>query len=161
MSHLLKFFLAIAFSAAIAFPAYADSKEDKIRELIELSGGTRIMETMRSTMIQQIGGMLDQKLPDISDSHRAEFIQIITSEFEASLPGFMDAMIPIYDDALTENEIDDAITFFKTPSGQSFSEKQPQMVMKGMQAGRTWGMALGERISKRIQAKAQELGYNI
>lgn len=141
--------------------AHAESKQDKIRELIQISGASSTLDMMRGPMIQQLRVNLDQALTDLTDDHRQQLIAVIEDEFEATFPEFVNMMVPIFDKTFTEQEINDVVAFYKTPSGKAFAEKQPQMMMQSMQVGQAWGQLFGQRVSERVKAKAKELGYNI
>lgn len=142
-------------------PAYADSKEDKIRELIAISGAGGTLEVMRAPMTQQLEGQLNQALPNMPDEHRQELLAVVNEEFDKFFPKFIDHIVPLYAETFTEEEISDVVAFFKTPSGQAFAEKQPQMMLKSMRATQEWGRQFGQRVTERLKAKAQELGYNL
>lgn len=126
MSRLLSLFVGILL---------AESKQDKIRELIKISGASSTLDMMRGPMIQQLRVNLDQALPNLTDDHRQQLIGVIEEEFEATFPEFVNMMIPVFDETFTEKEINDVVAFYKTDSGKAFAEKQPQMMMKSMQAG--------------------------
>ena len=92
-------------------------------------------------------------------------IQTLQASGAAVPPGFFDAfraeidqgqltdaIAQVYARNLTPEEMKAALTFFRTPEGQSFIKKQPAIMressMAGEQLGRKWGEAAAQKVQQ-------------
>ena len=69
----------------------------------------------------------------------------------------VDAMIPIYQHHLTEDDITSVIAFYKSPVGQKILREQPAMMTEGMQAGQDIMMKRLPEMLDRLQARIAKL----
>ncbi len=60
-------------------------------------------------------------------------------------------LIPIYQQQLTESQVQAALAFFQSPEGKKFVAAQPIIHQKSMQAVQDWGKAFGHRIVEKYQ----------
>lgn len=67
----------------------------------------------------------------------------------------VDMLVPIYQEYLTQEDLEEVIKFYQSPAGKKLGSSAPHISMATMQAGQQWGMKLGQK----IQAKLQEKGY--
>ena len=65
-------------------------------------------------------------------------------------------VIPIYSKHLDEKEVDDLITFYKSPTGKKLIEKLPAVLDESMKEGENWGREIGKKITEELN---KENGY--
>ena len=125
--------LSCALLAAF-FPAHADdaSKTAKVHELFrlikldELSAQmmNQVMSQVNSGMMQQVIGVhlsvADQKKVDDFSGQ----VQLIVSN-ALSWKSLEPEYTKLYADAYTEQQLDDLLTFYRSPTGQAVVEKTP------------------------------------
>lgn len=147
LSTLLFSLIAItAFSQDKGQPGYiADSIDEKIKEMIEVSGGQAGFDVAIDQMIE----MQKSAAGEVSDGFWDEFNKEIKGEAYYDL---YEMLIPIYKKHLTEEEVDAAITYYKSPLGKSLVTKNPLIMQESMQVGYQWG----EKVGKKIMMKMEE-----
>ena len=62
-------------------------------------------------------------------------------------------LVPVFAKHLTEEELEAAIAFYKTPEGASMLAKMPGLMQDSQQAGALWGEQLGEQIIRALESK--------
>lgn len=116
------------------------SKQQKIRKLMYMTGTKETAEAIMNEMI----GMYIRMFPDIpSETWDGLRKDIKVDEL-------VEKTIPIYDKYFSEQEIDDMITFYETPTGKKLAVSTPMMAAENMQVGQEWGLELAGKIINRI-----------
>ena len=118
----------------------AQSKTEKIKELMTL---TKMMENM-DIIINYVIETNQKNYPNSSPEFWKEFRN------EATKKDLINLLIPVYDKNFSEKELEDMITFYKTPSGQAVITKMPQIYIESSKVGEVWGREIGEKIAKKI-----------
>ncbi len=138
--------------AAIHLPVAAEesgedsAKRTDIRRLMELTGagdmGIQTMKQMITYYKQSNTGVPDKFWDDfMAEANAAELVEMC---------------IPSYEKHFTHDEIKGLIAFFETDLGKKMIEKQGVIMQECMEAGQKWGMALGEKIAKKLQEEGYE-----
>ena len=114
-------------------PAKADeaSKTAKAEELLQLTQGDQMMKMMEPMM----KGMMAQAEKDMSAEQRAkagEMREKIMALMVESLNKTKPALVKIYTDTYTEEELDAILTFYKSPAGKSLIQKMPEVMQRSM-----------------------------
>lgn len=128
--------IAVFLVGNIAF-SQSQSKMEKISELIKVTGSVRNTEQVREKLFE----VYEQQFPQLSK----EFWQTAKSKFDITKL-YQEKLIPIFDKYYTEEELDAAITFYKSPLGSSFVSKQPQITEASMEIGSQWGREVAESL---------------
>lgn len=127
----------------LSFSANAQSKNEKIKQLLELTGSGKLG-------IQ----MMDQMIGSFKNSYSAvnqEFWEDFKKEIN---PGDIENMIlPIYDKYYTETDIDQLIAFYNSPIGKKMIATMPQVMQESVSAGQNWGRKIGEKVLARLKEK--------
>lgn len=98
---------------------FSQSKKEKVRELITLMKQDSLMDKMMDSMMPSFG------LTELSESEK---MKKVMKSMKAIMKKFVDDdMVNIYDKYFTEAELNDFITFYKSPSGQKFMKMQPDI----------------------------------
>lgn len=124
----------------------ATTKEQDIRQLLELTGSLKLAEQIMDQMM----AAFQQNAPGIEkefwDGFRAE---IDTEEL-------VQMTVPIYDKHFTHEEIRGMIAFYHTPLGAKLIEKLPAIAQESMAAGMKWGEEIGQKAVARLQAREEK-----
>lgn len=131
--------LLIALLAAIFFmPAFATPAQDaSIQKLLTLTDAQKLNDAAIVNSNEMIDSSLKPVLKldnmtaerkKIVESFLEEYKQIVRDEFswEKMLPDY----IRIYKETFTEEEIQDLITFYESPTGRMFVQKMPVIMDK-------------------------------
>jgi hypothetical protein len=95
-------------------------------------------EDMVNQMVQNMIDRMDlsggQRLSTQQEAAVRQLMGSVKRGFARTMPEMFDAMIPVYADVYTEQELRDVIAFFKTPSGQAYVAKSVQASAAAMEA---------------------------
>jgi len=131
------------FGLSITGFSQSSSKQQAIRELLEVTGSAKIGVQVLNNMVSTY----QKSYTKADSSFWDEFMK------EVSPDGFVSITIPIYDKYFTEEEIRQIIAFYKTPIGQKIISTMPSVMREAMNAGEAWGKEIGEKILKRLKEK--------
>ncbi len=127
---------------SFAVNAQNNSKNEKIKQLLELTGSGKMA-------IQ----MMNQMMANLKTTHSKagdEFWEDFKKEIRAE--DIENMIIPIYDKYYTENDIEQLIAFYNSPIGKKMISTMPQVIQESMVVGQNWG----KQIIEKIQAKLKE-----
>jgi uncharacterized protein len=114
-------------------PARADevSKSAKAAELLQLVQGDQIIKAMEPIM----KGMMAQAGKDIPEEQRAKagemqekIMAMVAARWRQAAP----ALVKVYSDTYSEQELDGILAFYKSPVGKSFLQKTPEVMQRSM-----------------------------
>ena len=103
-----------------AAPAHADeaSKAKKVEQMLQLTHVDQLMDQMMSQM-QPMMEEIQKRMVDLMKSRMS---------WEKLKPIY----VKLYNELLTEDEIDASIAFYGTPAGQSLIKKMPLLMQKSV-----------------------------
>lgn len=146
----------VIFSAATMFAAGTKPSEASIRELLSLSGSPKMIEMSKGQMTGMASAPVQQALqghaltPEIKKivADSGEKMSALVNEamkWEALEPVFVE----LYQSAMTQEEVDGIVAFYKTPAGKAMVEKMPALM-------RTSGQRLQQQLAPVMQ-KIQQI----
>src|ERR1051326_2800018 len=114
-------------------PVRADeaSKSAKAEELLQLTQGDQMMKMMEPMM----KGMMAQADKNMSPEQRArvgDIQQKVMALVAVGLSKAKPALVKVYTDTYTEEEIDGILGFYKSSAGKAFLQKMPQVMERSM-----------------------------
>ena len=124
-----KVILVSVFCFVAFINGYSQTKQASIKELFHVMQTDTLMDKMFTSMIP---GMLKQMQGQITDSVSRTRAEEMTNSVIETIKGISKKMIDedmvvLYDKYFTQNEINDFISFYKTPSGQKFIKVSPDI----------------------------------
>jgi uncharacterized protein len=125
---------------AVAAPA----TEKSIRELLVLTGAGNL----GAQIVQNVLPALKKALPSAPNSFWDDFMKDVRSDELITL------IIPIYQRNLSEEDVQAALRFYRTPTGQRLVTALPAITQQSVQAGQEWGQALAQRATAKFQSTA-------
>jgi len=120
----------------------APATEKSIRELMAVTGA----EDLSAQVLQGVLPALKSAIPNAPDSFWNDFMKDVQPDELVSL------IVPIYQRNLTEEDIQSALVFYRSPAGRRLIAKQSVIGQQSMQAGQQWGRILAQRALARFQA---------
>lgn len=122
------------------------SKQEKVKEMMEITGSGNIGKYFADNMIDYLA----KGYPDIP--------KFVLEEFKSEIkPNELQEMVvPIYEKHFTEKEIDDILMFYKTDTGKKLIEKLPIILQESTIIGEKWGKEIGQKVLNKLKEK-----YNI
>jgi hypothetical protein len=143
MKKIIIAFLICGLSISAFSQTTNNSKIEKIKNLLEMTGSGKLGVQVANNMIsvyQKSYNMVDKKFWD-------DFIKEIKAEDLVNL------IIPIYDKYYTEDDIDQLTSFYNTPTGKKMIETLPIVTQESMTAGQAWGKLIGEKVIQQLTEK--------
>lgn len=141
-------FATIALVAVLSLPALQataaeQATDNSIRELMALTGagnlGVQVMQNMLPA--------LKQLVPQAPESFWTEVSKEMNPDEIVSL------IVPIYRKHFTEDEIQETLAFYRSPTGRKVIQTLPQVMQESMAAGQQWGQMLAQRVLSKAKAK--------
>ncbi|WP_199141315.1 DUF2059 domain-containing protein [Pedobacter sp. ASV12] len=148
----MKKFLIIAFLSLAGPTCFAQGTstttpyKTELQKLLTLSGS----EASFKVAIDQMIGTLKQQQSDIP----AEFWTEMETELKkTSMTELLDLLLPVYQKHLSIDDLKQITAFYESPAGKKFAEKTPLILNGSMEAGKEWGMKIGQRVVDKIKEK--------
>ena len=128
---------------SLSVNAQNNSKTEKIKQLLELSGsgkmGIQIMDQMISSFKSSNSKMNEEFWEDFKKEIKAE--------------DFENMILPIYDKYYSESDIDQLIVFYNSPIGKKMISTMPQVMQESMAAGQKLGKEIAEKFIAKLKEK--------
>ena len=142
--------------------AYADeaSRRAMAEELLNLANMQGTMEKSFAMIKQMMPAQMEKmkqatgqtNMPSCVSSQTTKMMDMMAQEY--SWDKIKGDFITLYVETFTEDEMEGVIAFYKSPAGQAFIKKQPELMRRSMELSQKMMM----RIMPKIQAMAKELG---
>jgi uncharacterized protein len=150
--------LLTLFVGLVSLNASAQTKKDKIAELLKVMQSEKMINTIfdnMTTMIQQqVSSLTDQKDAK-KDSLAKVYMDFVMKETKDFAQRLMNEDMPlIYDKYFTENEIQKYINFYKTPEGKKLLDQTPAIQNELMTIMMSKYMP---ELTEKFKKKAEEL----
>ncbi len=161
--------LTLATAALLCLPARAtEPTAESVEELLRVTQPESMLETiygqfesgMRAGMQQAVAGQrLSDKQQSILDNAPREFAAVLREELSwARIQGIY---VGIYRESFTQEEIDGMLVFYKSPVGQAFVRKMPQVTQRSGQVMQVLAAPMAEKMRaamERAVAHARSAG---
>jgi len=153
--------VAVAMSTLAAFGQDA-TRRALAEELLERANIKESMEKSLAMVKQAIPTQLGQMQKAYGQTNDAakvtremdQVMDVIAKEL--SWDNLKESYISLYAETFTKEELEGIIAFYKSPAGQAYTKKLPQLMQKSMELSQK----LIQQVMPRIQAMASELQSN-
>jgi len=144
---------------SVSMSSYSQPSTESILRYFEVTKTKQLLDTMYQQSGGQVRGMILQqdKWPDgYTDEKKVEVankVATMTEDFmreKLGWPVLEETFVELYSKHFTEKEIQDAIAFYETESGQSMNEKIPAVTAEAMQKTLEISQQLGPDLEKMI-----------
>jgi hypothetical protein len=157
-------FLLALVSIAVLTPAQAQQPSaNKIalaKEIITAKGSANMFDPVlpgvvdkAKSMFLQTNPMLAKDLNDVAEKLRTEF-----SPRSSEL---LTEMAKLYAAAFTEQELKDALAFYKSPVGRKISATEPGVLEQTFDAVNLWSEKFSEQVISRMRAEMKKKGHDL
>ena len=119
------------------------SKTNDIKRLLEITGSGKLGVHVGQTMISSF----KQSYPNVPEEFWNNFLKELNSDV------LINMIIPIYDKYYSESEIRELTEFYQSALGKKVIATMPQIMQESMQAGQSWGRAIGEKVYTNLKEK--------
>ena len=142
------------------------SKEDAIRELIEITGtaaiADQLLQQIVPIMMQDHWKILKKAYP-LAPDHLFDIMEEEAMRaFSESIPELIDGTIFIYAKYFTISEINELNLFYRTELGRKLIRVLPELTVETTKFGYLWGRDIvAPRSAKRIKDLLRHKGYEL
>ena len=153
-------------SAAFAGTASAQQKPPSAaaialaKELIEIKGATKIYDPVVSGVIEYHKNLLLQSNPNLGKDLN-EVAQKLHAEMAPRRAELQLEVVKIYAQHFTEQELKDALAFYKTPLGKKLVTEEPKVLDDSMKRADQWSAKFAEEIVVKMRAEMKKKGHNV
>ena len=151
---------AAAAPTAPTAPAATPQQMSLARDVVLYSGIARSFEVVVPQYLDQIGANLTRTRPDLIRDLNVVMEQV-KPEFDKRVDEMIDNAARIYAARLTEPQLKDAATFFKSPAGIAYVQAQPAMMGDLFPAMQAWQKRMSEDMVTRIRAEMKKKGHDL
>lgn len=138
--------LAAGFPAIISAQEAARGSETRlaVEALLDEMGAVETVVTGIKAGIP----MAKASSPELPDEFWDRFTKAILSEVDA----LVDALVPLYMERFSLDEIQALTAFYRSPVGQRLVEEQPGMLAESQQIGAVWGERVALQVAQKMMA---------
>jgi hypothetical protein len=90
-----------------------------------------------------------------------EVLVSLDPEMELQKQTMIDTAARIYASRLSEPELNEIATFFRSPAGKRYVETQPEVLDSMVQAMQTWTQTVSEYVMVRVRAEMAKRGHQL
>ena len=130
------------------------------RELITLKGGIAIYDPIVPGVIERAKGMFLQTNPMLGKDLN-EVAAKLRADYASRTAEVRDIVVKLYASRFTEQELKDALAFYKTALGKKLVEWEPKILEQSMGEANTWAEKMTEEIIPKIRAEMRKRGHDI
>jgi uncharacterized protein len=130
------------------------------KELIIAARLADQINTMLPAIMQQLKPLIAKGNPLIERDYDA-LVPVMMKIMNARLDEFLNSGAQIYARHFTAEEMQQVVTFYRTPTGQKFLQKQPEIFKESMALGQQFGQAIARDVQGRMTEELRKRGHNI
>jgi uncharacterized protein len=130
------------------------------RELITIKGGIGLYDAIIPGVIERAKGMLLQSNPMLGKDLN-EVSAKLRADYAARVADVRDIVVRLYAARFTEQELKDALAFFKTPLGKKLIEQEPKILEESMGAANSFAEKMSDEIVPKFRAEMRKRGHEI
>jgi uncharacterized protein len=144
---------------AVRSPAFAPSHVEAAREVIALSGMTRSFDAILPQFSEQIRQRAVTR-PELTKDLN-EVLEALKPELELQKKEMITLAAQVFSGKLTEAELKDIATFFKSSAGEKYVETQPQVLDAMFIEMQGWTQRVAEYVMVRVRAEMGKRGHQM
>ncbi len=130
------------------------------KELIVLKGSTQLWDAVVPGVIEQVKAVFMQTNPALGRELNDVAAQLRT-EFAPRASQLVDQVAQLYARTFTEQELKDALAFYKSPLGRKIVSEEPKVLDDGFRRIQQWANKFSEEVMGRMRAEMKKKGYDL
>ncbi|NEU13728.1 DUF2059 domain-containing protein [Methylobacterium sp. BTF04] len=140
-------------------PAFTPNHMALAREVMLSSGIARSFDSIIPAFSEQIRQNAVTR-PELAKD-LDEVLGTLAPEMEMQKQTMIDTAARIYAQRLSESELNEIATFFRSPAGKRYVETQPQVLDGMVQAMQNWTQEVSEYLMVRVRAEMNKRGHQL
>jgi len=130
------------------------------KELIVLKGSTQLWDAVVPGVIEQVKAVFMQTNPALGKELNDVAAQLRT-EYAPRASQLVDQVAQLYARTFTEQELKDALTFYKSPLGRKIVNEEPKVLDDGFRRIQQWANKFSEEVMSKMRAETKKKGYDL
>ncbi len=130
------------------------------KELIVLKGSTQLWDAVVPGVIEQVKAVFMQTNPALGRELNDVAAQLRT-EYAPRASQLVDQVAQLYARTFTEQELKDALAFYKSPLGRKIVSEEPKVLDDGFRRIQQWANKFSEEVMSRMRAEMKKKGYDL
>ena len=130
------------------------------RDLVQANGEAGAFEGVIQNLVDGAALGFLQTNPDLAPQLRDTALAL-RPEFEKRQSEIVDILATAYAQNFTEDELKQALAFYKSAVGQKLVKDRPRIVQQAVQNIQQWGARVNTEAMERIRAEMKKKGYDI
>ena len=130
------------------------------KELIVLKGSTQLWDAVVPGVIEQAKAVFLQTNPALSRELN-DVAGRLRSEFAPRASQLGDQVAQLYAETFTEQELKDALAFYKSPLGRKIVRDEPKILDDGLRRIQDWTNRFSEEVMNRMRTEMKKKGYDL
>jgi len=130
------------------------------KELIVLKGSTQLWDAVVPGVIEQVKAVFMQTNPALGKELNDVAAQLRT-EYAPRASQLVDQVAQLYARTFTEQELRDALAFYKSPLGRKIVNEEPKVLDDGFRRIQQWANKFSEEVMSKMRAEMKKKGYDL
>lgn len=130
------------------------------KEVIQLKGGLNMFDPVVNGVVEHHKNLLLQANPTASKDLE-EVAKRLRTELAPRVTEIQTEIARAYASQFTEQELKDALAFYKTPLGKKLIEEEPKVLDQSMQVAQNWGDRLSEQVIAGMRNEMKKRGHDL
>lgn len=141
-------------------PAPTPAATQLAKEIIALKGATTTFDPLIAGVIEYHRNILIQTNPNLS----REIEQVaakLTVDLKNRRVELQEQLAQTYASHFSEQELRDAVAFYRTPLGQKLVSEEPKAMEETMQAADAWSKKFADEVVAKLREELKKRGHNV
>jgi hypothetical protein len=157
--------LALGFALAVCVGA-ADAQQPSAsalaaaKELITVKGAAAIYDPVVPGVVEQARRVLLQANPTLGKDLNEVALKL-RAEYAPRGAEILNEVAKLYAARFSEQELKDALAFYKSPLGRKLLAEEPTVLDQSMKSAQSWADRLSEEVITRIRVEMKKRGHEI
>jgi uncharacterized protein len=130
------------------------------KELITVKGGIALYEPIVPGVIEQAKSVFLRTNPALSKDLN-EVAGKLRAEYAPKTAELVNEVAKLYAARFTEQELKDALAFYKTPLGRKMLTEEPAILDRSLKNAQTWANRLSDEVIGKMRAEMKKKGHDI
>jgi hypothetical protein len=130
------------------------------KELITVKGATALYDPILTGVVEKAKGVFLQTNPMLQKDLN-EVAAKLRTELAPRSAEVVNETARLYASRFTEQELKDAIAFYKSPLGRKLLAEEPALADQSMRSAATWADKLSEEVMNKMRAEMRRRGHDM
>jgi hypothetical protein len=160
-------FVVLAASLCLAFASPTRAQQQPsashlaaAKELVSVVGAARQFDSIVTGVIVQVASNFLQSNSALAKDLN-ETVELLVGEFHPRRDEMQNEIIRLYASRLTEQEIKDVLTFYKSPLGKKMLNESQYVLNESINRAEVWATKFREEVAVRLRAELKKRGHNL